>query len=75
MGMFDSVLFKCSNCGTRIEAQSKSGDCVLGRFSIFSAPLDVLIGLDYTDCRQCGQRHKVEIKHLAMIVPVEEDLD
>jgi len=29
MGMFDSVMVPCPKCGELIEAQSKSGDCML----------------------------------------------
>jgi len=29
MGMFDSVMIPCPKCGNKVEAQTKSGDCIL----------------------------------------------
>jgi len=38
MGMFDSVMFKCS-CGTEIEAQTKSGYCLLKKYDSTKRPV------------------------------------
>lgn len=46
MGMFDSVMFDCPNCGREIEAQSKSGECTLARYSPDDVPLDVAADID-----------------------------
>lgn len=41
MGCFDSIIFKCPNCGEEIEAQSKSGECALMEFNHNSVPFSV----------------------------------
>jgi len=41
MGMFDSVMFPCPDCGRHIEAQSKSGPCTLQRHWYTQVPEDV----------------------------------
>lgn len=41
--MFDSIYFKCKDCGEEIEAQSKSGDCILSKYNHDSVPADVAI--------------------------------
>lgn len=57
MGLFDSVLVPCPECGTKTEAQSKSGDCLLGWYELEDAPADVLLDVNrhapFT-CRMCG---------------------
>lgn len=39
--MFDSIYFRCKECGEEIEAQSKSGDCTLQRYDHNSVPHSV----------------------------------
>jgi hypothetical protein len=41
MGMFDSVMFRCPECGTRIEEQSKMGGCLLHTFESHEVPSDI----------------------------------
>ena len=41
MGMFDSIYFRCQDCGEKIEAQSKSGDCALNKYDHSSVPKSV----------------------------------
>ncbi|MCR4307082.1 MAG: hypothetical protein NUV80_00820 [Candidatus Berkelbacteria bacterium] len=41
MGMFDSIWFKCKKCGADIEAQSKSGECILANYDYTEVPTDV----------------------------------
>ena len=38
MGMFDSLMVPCPQCGEDIEYQSKAGECVLTRFDINDVP-------------------------------------
>lgn len=38
MGMFDSVYFWCPKCGTRLEEQSKAGECRLWDYSANGVP-------------------------------------
>ena len=42
MGLFDSVMVPCPNCGEEYEAQSKGGKCMLKTYSIDEVPVDVL---------------------------------
>lgn len=60
MGMFDSIWITCSDCGEKVEAQSKSGDCLLNSYTPDSVPADVAIDANrhapYT-CK-CGARYK-----------------
>lgn len=39
--MFDSIWITCEDCGERIEAQSKGGDCSLANYTPDSVPVDV----------------------------------
>jgi hypothetical protein len=69
MGMFDSVMFKCPKCGHRIEAQSKSGDCMLNVYAQNEVPEDVLDALKiYDACQGCGTKYKLS-KPTPVIVP------
>ena len=63
MGMFDSVFVPCPKCKTKQEFQTKSGDCILGRYTLENAPKDVMLDINrhspYT-CRNCGTKFKVD---------------
>jgi hypothetical protein len=41
MGCYETILFKCPACGAQLEAQSKSGPCLLETFQHTSVPIDV----------------------------------
>lgn len=69
MGMFDEVSFDCTRCGSKITGQSKGGECKLRQYDIADAPIEVLVDLDYLECNNCGQDHKVNIQHIAQVVP------
>lgn len=60
--MFDSIYFKCTECGKDIEAQSKSGACSLDKYDHTNVPRDVA-----EDCNRhapftcdCGARFQFE---------------
>jgi hypothetical protein len=63
MGMFDSVMVPCPECGQRIQAQTKSGDCILAFYDFpepgaaHPAPNDVMYDVNrhapYT-CPDCN---------------------
>ena len=63
MGMFDSVMVPCPNCGTTNEFQSKGGDCVLATYSLEDAPFNVLGDVNRwpVSCRRCGTGYRVEV--------------
>lgn len=60
MGMFDSIIFSCPNCGKELEAQSKAGECTLERFSHKDAPTVIAADClgDLLVCK-CGKRYEV----------------
>lgn len=41
MGCYDTIYFNCPECGEGIEAQSKSGDCLLDTYHHTEVPIDV----------------------------------
>ncbi len=60
--MFDSIYFKCEECGKKIEAQSKSGICALNEYNHTSVPIDVAIDANRHapfHC-QCGATYKFQ---------------
>lgn len=61
MGLYDSVLFKCPSCRTRIEVVSKSGDCNLTAFDCTAVPLSIAEDIDgsIVTCPNCGVDHTV----------------
>lgn len=72
MGMFDSVMVPCPSCGTKIEAQSKSGACVLGVYDLENAPADVLADVNRHApflCGACGTTFYVNIQIVAVAMP------
>ena len=81
MGMFDSVIVNCPECGTAVEFQSKAGCCELKRYSHRSVPQEIAIDIDgqHQFCKACGE--KVELLYpgatvrVAMIIVKDEDYD
>ena len=68
MGLFDQVYVPCPRCGTKHEAQSKSGGCSLEQYELHEAPADVLVGLNWIgplQCSKCGANFKVAIQTIA----------
>jgi hypothetical protein len=63
MGMFDTIWVKCPKCGEESGFQSKSGDCILGDYTLENCPDDVMVDANrhspYT-C-DCGTIFKVDI--------------
>lgn len=57
MGMYDSVMVPCPECGERAEFQSKGGDCTLAVYQLEDAPADVLSDADRhspLECKKCA---------------------
>lgn len=64
MGMYDTVYIKCPSCDKENECQTKSGDCILSSYSLYSAPMNVLAGVIGKDwCEHCKQPFIVELIH------------
>ena len=73
MGVYDTVLVPCPRCGDRVEAQSKSGDCILARYRLEDAPYDVLSNVNRHApfvCENCGTIFEVQLKPFAISVVV-----
>lgn len=64
MGCFDSVFLRCPNCNSKVEAQSKVGQCRLSKWNIFNAPPDILLSLkdEVFHCRDCGADFKLKVQ-------------
>jgi transcription elongation factor Elf1 len=57
MGMFDSIIFDCPECGEHMEAQSKGGACFLDCYGLYDVPADVASGVNNNApfiCEHCG---------------------
>jgi len=56
MGMFDSLIVKCPDCGEEVEFQSKAGECMLACYSLDDCPPGILGDLDNVSEKcQCGK--------------------
>lgn len=56
MGMYDTVIVPCPECGENEYFQSKSGDCELSLFDLKDCPDDILSDVNrhspyYCDCK------------------------
>lgn len=63
MGMFDSVRVPCPQCGKEVEAQTKSGECMLEWYNLDKAPQDVLVNVNRHApfyCSSCKIKFQVE---------------
>ena len=63
MGMYDSVMVKCFNCGKNVEFQSKAGKCRLDKFLVRKVPTEIAIDLHGTIevCKKCGTKIQLSI--------------
>jgi hypothetical protein len=68
MGVYDSILTKCPGCGAPLQFQSKSGDCMLRRYSLRSAPPEVVIGTYEEICPKCNRHWKLVLPQVSAIV-------
>lgn len=60
MGMSDSVWFKCPNCGERMEAQSKGGECYMNNYNPGTVPYDVARDARiWQPCQGCKKAYRI----------------
>ena len=61
MGMFDSVLARCPECGGNVEYQSKAGACLLKDYTTDAVPLNIAASIneDIESCDSCGETWKI----------------
>ena len=66
MGMFDSVMFRCPECGNRIEQQSKAGDCLLHTFESHEVPLGIAdsVAGNLIYCENCDSHFSIGYVHI-----------
>lgn len=73
MGMFDTVMAPCPECGERAEFQSKGGDCTLAMYLLEEAPADVLSDVNRHSpmtCKKCSTVFSVEVHVTAHAVTI-----
>ena len=65
MGMFNTIIVECPNCGKEIEFQTKSGTKMLERYYIDKVPEEEIQGiLGQTErCYECNQIIEIEPVH------------
>lgn len=61
MGSFDRVIFRCPDCGHKIEAQSKEGHCEFSNFAPYEVPL--AIAEDWVYCNDQARTEKLPKGH------------
>jgi hypothetical protein len=60
MGCYDSVWFKCPNCGEKLEAQSKGGNCDMEDYTPNKVPISVALDLILWDRCKCGKAYTIK---------------
>ena len=71
MGMYDSVMVKCPNCGKENEFQSKSGECYLNVYTLENCPDNVMADVNRHSpciCEYCGISYEVDKKNRTPII-------
>jgi len=75
MGLFDTVLVNCPNCGKEHKMQSKSGECLLEVYTLAYCPPDVLEDVNRhapVNC-ECGTSFMVENRHVIDITEADNE--
>ena len=60
--MFDTVHFKCPDCGEDMKIQSKAGPCLLNNYPSTSMPAEIAKSIkgEYIYCHKGGHSHRIE---------------
>ncbi len=64
MGVYDTVMVPCPNCGKKEEFQSKSGECFLQVVELEECPTDILADVNRHSpyiC-DCGTEFEVDLR-------------
>lgn len=64
MGMYDTVLVPCPECGELEGFQSKGGECLLMEYTLGNAPLDVMSDVNRHSphtCDKCNIMFEVKV--------------
>ena len=62
MGMYDTITFKCPECGTKIEVTSKSGICDLKQYKAKKVPTEIALDIEgkIIHCEICKNSLEIE---------------
>jgi hypothetical protein len=66
MGVYDTIMAKCPECGAKNYFQTKSGDCILADYNIEDAPEDVMCDANRhtpQNCEGCDKLLVVDIEN------------
>lgn len=70
MGVYDSVVLVCPDCGEHHRVQTKAGKCRLETYTIDDAPFDVLAGVENTPVTcACGTEFTLVMKPTTVYLP------
>ena len=73
MGMFDTILVPCPECGKKYEAQTKKGERLLEVWELEDAPVEAMMGVNTHApflC-PCGTEFEVNLKvQVCYAIPV-----
>lgn len=65
MGVYDTVMVACPECGERHQFQSKSGECMLDVVELEDCPVEILADVNrhspYT-CFECETMFEVDLE-------------
>lgn len=67
MGMFDSLWVRCPNCNTKVEFQSKSGECGLYDYDVHNVPASIAGDVDGQSMQCPGCKSYVKLKTITII--------
>jgi hypothetical protein len=76
MGVYDTVMVPCPDCGTENEFRSTSGDCILAIYELVNCPDDILIGVNrYAPncCDDCEAVYYVDIPNRKAVLFVSKE--
>lgn len=74
MGCFDTINFKCPECGNKMQTQTKCGPCCMMEVDIESVPIELIDGLEDQGplyCEKCGGMWKFKTPDAARTVKLE----
>ena len=71
MGMYDTLVVNCPQCGSRVHFQSKAGECSLTEYSIFNVPAQIAVDCenDVEICPNCCKPVNLHVQSMVVITP------
>lgn len=64
MGMFDTVIFNCPNCGGEVDTQSKAGERLLRKYLSNVVPLEIACDISGSQvkCYHCNSQYIIRFE-------------